>query len=221
MKRVYEANDPTAVTAAVTTLREGGIILYPTDTIYGLGLNAHNPAALARLYALKGRPDGKPVSVLIPNLEVAATLGTLSDDAQLLAKTFLPGPLTLVLPLRTETALATSREQTTVGIRIVNHPFCKQLTAAANFPITATSANRSGEPTATTVADILAQFGAAANDIDLIIDGGTLASGTPSTVVDTTVVPPALLRAGALPWGEVLRVLQKARSAPMMSSTVC
>jgi L-threonylcarbamoyladenylate synthase len=200
----------------VTTLQQGGIILYPTDTIYGLGVDARNAAALTRLYALKGRPDNKPMSVLVPNLEITAMLGTLSDDARLLAETFLPGPLTLVLRLHPETALATSREQTTVGIRVINHPFCKQLTDAANFPITATSANRSGEPTATTVADILTQFGAAASDIDLIIDGGTLASGTPSTVVDATTVPPSLLRAGALPWEEVLRVLQKDRNAPTM-----
>jgi L-threonylcarbamoyladenylate synthase len=219
MTRTYKATDQAAVVAAVTTLKAGGIILYPTDTIYALGVDARSAAALNRLYTLKGRPDNKPVSVLVSNLEVAATLGTLSDDAQLLAETFLPGPLTLVLPLRLETALAASREQTTVGVRIINHPFCAQLAVTADFPITATSANRSGELTATTVADILAQFGVAASNIDLIIDGGPLIGRTPSTVVDTTVTPLTLLRAGALPWEEVLAALQKEHNVPMMPST--
>ncbi len=203
MHEHYHTVDPNAVDAALSVLARGGIILYPTDTIYGLGVDARNPDALTKLYTLKGRQDNKPVSVLVPDMETANALGIFNEAAQVLATHFFPGPLTLVVPLRPGATLRTCHNQHTVGIRVINHPFCQTLSVTAGFPLPATSANRSGQPTGATIPEILNQFGAAANDIDLIIDAGNLPGGTPSTVIDTTTSPPTLIRAGAISWNQI------------------
>jgi L-threonylcarbamoyladenylate synthase len=151
--------------------------------------------------------------VLVSDLNAATALGVLNHSAAVLGQQFLPGGLTLVVPLKEGASLCTHSEQTTVGIRMIDHPFCQALATMTAFPITATSANRSGEPTPPTVTAILAQFGERASMIDLVIDGGTLSGGIPSTVVDTTSTPPALRRAGAIPWESILLVVEKASNS--------
>lgn len=209
MQQGFDVNNPQAAKAAASVLAHGGIVLYPTDTVYGLGVDARNPEALQRLFALKGRPEHKPVSVQVDSLETAATVATLSPIATTLAQAFLPGALTMVATLHPQSPLRFTTPHPTVGIRIIDHPFCRLLTEATGFPITATSANRSGEPTLSTVEEILKQFGEASRQIDLIIDSGTAPSQTPSTVIDTTGDTPLLLRPGAIAWEAIV-----AASAP-------
>ncbi len=204
MQQRFNANDSQAATVAAAVLARGGIVLYPTDTAYGLGVDARNPEALQRLFTLKGRPETKPVSVQVDNLNTAATTANLSPIAMRLAEKFLPGALTIVATLHPQSPLRITSPHTTVGIRIIDHAFCRHLTATTNFPITATSANRSGAPTLSSVPEILEQLGQNALMIDLVIDGGHALGQTPSTVVDTTTSPPTLLRPGAIAWEQIL-----------------
>ena len=187
----------TAAKKAASVLAKGGIIVYPTDTIYGLGVNAVDRKAIQRLKELKGREQKKPISVLVPSIESLARYGEVNPKAQELAERFLPGALTIVVPatnlLPEDIQLCGS-----VGLRIPNDPFCLALSASFSTPVTATSANRSGQPTPTTAHGVIQQFGPLAHHIDLVIDGGERAGGLPSTVVSCVGEDVHVLREGAL-----------------------
>jgi L-threonylcarbamoyladenylate synthase len=186
-----------AAREAALILASGGIVLYPTDTLYGLAVNALDRGALERLKDLKGREKKKPISVVVPDIESLDRYGVLNDSARSLAERVLPGPLTLVVPgtsqLPEEVMLNGA-----LGMRIPNDPFCLALATLFKAPYTATSANMSGHPTPATPQEILAQFGARIGEIDLVIDDGPREGGTPSTVVTCVTNTPHILREGAL-----------------------
>lgn len=195
--RVAEVGVAVAAKAAAGVLRAGGIILYPTDTLYGLGVDALNTVAIEKLRHLKGREKKKPMSIIVPDVPALRVYANLSDEASALAHKHLPGALTLVLSAR-EAIPASLTLHGTIGVRIPNDPFALALAQAFGRPYTATSANRAGHPTQSTPMEIISHFGHASHGIDLVIDDGSRAGGVPSTVVRCTDNTPVVLREGVL-----------------------
>jgi L-threonylcarbamoyladenylate synthase len=175
----------------------GGIVLYPTDTLYGLAVDATNPKALARLRALKGRETKKPISMVVATVEAMSDHIEWNDTARKLAHSHLPGPLTLVLPARPH-VLPDLQLLGMVGIRVPEDAFALALSQTFGRPYTATSANRSGQVTQTTTKEILRQFGSLIHEIDLVIDAGERSGGKASTVVTFKGTTPYILREGVL-----------------------
>jgi L-threonylcarbamoyladenylate synthase len=188
--------DATAVAEAVAVLRRGGLVAFPTETVYGLGADARNPAAVARVFAAKGRPAAHP---LIVHLGDAARLEGWARDvpatARRLAERFWPGPLTLILRRAAGVLDIVTGGQDTVGLRIPAHPTALALLCAFGDGVAAPSANRFGRVSPTTAADTREELGEA---VDLVLDGGPCAVGLESTIVDLSGDAPAVLRPGAV-----------------------
>ena len=177
-------------------LRAGGLVAFPTETFYGLGAVAMAAVAARRVVAVKGRPDGKPLLVLVDSPAMVGVVAReISPRARELMARHWPGPLTLVLPARPEVPDEVTGGSGTVGVRLSPHPVACGLVRALGAPITAPSANLSGRPAPTTAAAVFADF---RDRIELVLDGGATAGGEPSTVLDVTVDPPRVIRAGAL-----------------------
>jgi L-threonylcarbamoyladenylate synthase len=191
------AVDPAVPAAATLTeaagvLARDGLVAFPTETFYGLAAHAMSPAAVKRIFEVKGRPDGKPVLVLVDSIAMVEVLAArVPPRARELMAAHWPGALTLVLPAREEVPA----ESGTIGVRLSAHPLARALVAALGAPITAPSANPSGAPPPTTAQAVRAYFD---DRLELILDGGATPGGAPSTVLDVTVDPPRLLRAGAV-----------------------
>ncbi|HEU5319605.1 MAG TPA: L-threonylcarbamoyladenylate synthase [Methylomirabilota bacterium] len=197
MVAVDAARPEAAVLAeAVGVLRAGGLVAFPTETFYGLGAAALQPAAARRVYDAKGRPTGKPVLVLVDSVEMAAALAeTVSPAASALMARHWPGALTLVLRAGRRVPAEVTAGTGTVGVRLSSHPVARGLVTALGEPVTAPSANPSGGAPPVTAAAVLEGL---AGRIDLVLDAGPTAGGAPSTVVDATVDPPRIVRAGAV-----------------------
>lgn len=208
IRRLTKENLEEVAREAATILSRGGLILYPTDTLYGLGVDATNQEALEKLYALKERDREKPVHSIYPDLESVERVAEVTPIAQKLANAFLPGALTLILTQR-ESAQIYGGKDGSIGVRIPNNPFCLSLAHAFGKPYTATSANISGEVTHTTIDAILSQFGDTISLIDMVIDAGELPVSLPSTVVDARDGL-KILREGSVPLEEI----ERAVSAP-------
>ena len=191
---------------AAEVLRAGGVVLYPTDTLYGLGGDALSDTAVANICSIKGRDEGKPVHAIVADMAMAEKFGNVTQHAQLLAKKF-GGKVTLVVKKVSEVDTGIARGISTFGFRIPDNEFCIALTRSFGGPVTATSANTSGLPSARRVDDILAQLGASAEKIDLVIDAGELPERKPSTVVDLSGAGPDILREGAVPAAEIRALL--------------
>jgi len=191
-----------AAKKAALVLKIGGIVLYPTDTIYGLGVDATNKKAVALLKAIKGRETKKPISILVRDVDAISAYGVLSNKARALAEKYMPGPLTLVLPATTLVPEEVSLHGT-IGVRIPDNELCIAMTRAFNAPITATSANKSGMQSAETVREILEQFSYHVKDIALVIDGGKRKSEKSSTVVSCVGEKVFVLREGVITKAEL------------------
>jgi L-threonylcarbamoyladenylate synthase len=190
---------------AVRYLKSGGVITFPTDTLYGLGADVFNEAALQRVFAIKGRPRGLALPVLVDGWErVAVVAAEPSQMAERLARQFWPGPLTLVLLRSPDLSDLVTGGGDTVAVRQPNHWVPQGLVTGLGHPITGTSANRNGQRDLLTVDEIRSNLGAR---VDYIIDCGPAPQGTPSTVVDVTDGKPKLLREGAIPFAEVVHVI--------------
>lgn len=187
----------------VEVLKEGKILLYPTDTLYGLGVDATNAEAIAKLRKLKGREEGKPISIIVADMTMADEYAEVTPLAKKLAEAFLPGKLTLVLAVKDTLPSELTVGTGTVGIRIPNHVFCLNLARELGRPFTATSANVSDKEPQSSVSEILVQFGERATMIDRIVDSGELLESLPSTVVDARGEKPVILREGAIPEKEI------------------
>ncbi len=203
---IVEAGDPLSPAArerAVEALAGGRTIALPTDTVYGLAVDPFLPGAADRLFELKHRPRDVSLPVLVSGIDQALGLATaVPASAAILMARFWPGALTVVLPARAGLTADLGDDDATIGIRCPDHPVPLALCRAVG-PLATTSANRHGEPTLTTAADVEACFGDA---VVLILDGGTC-MGEPSTVVDCTGIEPKLLREGRLPWSVVVGAL--------------
>ncbi|MBI3595698.1 MAG: threonylcarbamoyl-AMP synthase [Nitrospirae bacterium] len=194
-----------AVEEAVQRIRSGGIIAFPTETFYGLGVDPFNATAVEQLFAVKGREPGKPILIVIDEFKRAeGIIGAVSPESWSLIRKFWPGPLTLLFAASSRLPSALTGGTGKVGIRIPSHPVALRLLRAVGQPITATSANRSGEPGATSASRVQETLGA---HLDLIIDGGETPGGTGSTIVDTSFHPPRLIREGKIPFHEVIGCL--------------
>jgi len=193
-------------------LQEGGVVAYPTETFYGLAADAANEAAVARVFAIKGRPTAKPLPLIIgTNDDLAWAAAATCVAARLLIAAFWPGPLTLVLPARPHVSPLLTAGSGKIGIRLSSHPIAAGLARILGRPITATSANRSGH-TAHTCPQKLAT--ALATELDLVIDGGQAPGGKGSTIVDVSLTPPAIIRDGAIPGDAVRRALADTARIP-------
>jgi L-threonylcarbamoyladenylate synthase len=194
-----------AIARAAQLLRDGELVAFPTETVYGLGGDATSETAVARIFAAKGRPRFNPLIVHVPGLAEAEPLAAFDERAREAARRFWPGPLTLVLPRRSGSGLSllASAGLDTVALRAPAHPVARQLLRAAGKPIAAPSANRSGRISPTTAAHVAAEFGAG---LGLILDGGACPVGLESTILDLTGRDPVLLRPGGISLEELTAV---------------
>jgi L-threonylcarbamoyladenylate synthase len=201
-----------AMAEAARILREGGLVAFPTETVYGLGADATNPAAIARLYQAKGRPAFNPLIAHVGDIEAARKIARFDAQATALATAFWPGPLTLVLPKTSDCAVAdlATAGLETIAIRVPAHPVARGILHAFGRPVVAPSANLSGHVSPTTAAHVQSDL---AGRINLIVDGGPVEVGVESTIVGC-FEQPMLLRPGGLPRGDIERVLGRALAQP-------
>jgi L-threonylcarbamoyladenylate synthase len=197
--------DEATIARAAEILRSGGLVAFPTETVYGLGANALDPAAVDRIYAAKGRPLFNPLIVHVADADHARDVASAwPDNAERLARAFWPGPLTLVLPKRPEVPASVTGGLDTVAVRVPSHPVARALLTAARIPVAAPSANRSTEVSPTTGSHVEKSLGDA---VDLILDSGPTTVGIESTVVDLTFDLPAILRPGMITREDLARVI--------------
>lgn len=194
-----------SIRQAADIQRRGGLVIFPTDTVYGVGASLNCPEAVRALYVIKGREAKKPLQVLLP---VASQLSQVARDlsplAQRAAQAFFPGGVTLVVLKAPNIPPEVVANGPTIGVRVPDSTVCRALLEALGSPLVATSANRSGEPSPRTAQEALEQLG---DEVDLVLDGGPCAVGQDSTVIDVTGDAPRILREGAVPRAEVERVL--------------
>jgi L-threonylcarbamoyladenylate synthase len=185
-----------ATRRAAELLRADEVVALPTETVYGLAANARSRKAVLKIYEVKGRPRHNPLIVHVSSVEMArACVSAWSERAEKLARTFWPGPLTMVLPKSPLVSGEVTADGPTVAIRFPAHPFMRGVIEACGFPVAAPSANRSNELSPTTAAHVLKSLG---TRITLIVDGGRCQVGIESTVVDLRSEPPRILRPGAI-----------------------
>lgn len=176
---------------AARVLADGKLVVYPTDTVYGLGADARQPQAVLRIYKAKGRPDEKAIVWLVASLEDVRSMCHVTSDVELLAERFWPGPLTLVLARRRVLPGALP----SLGVRIPAHPAALAIITEAGGAVATTSANRSGQASARTAQEAIAQLG---ESVELVVDAGPSPGGVESSVLDLTACPPIMLREGAV-----------------------
>jgi L-threonylcarbamoyladenylate synthase len=187
---------PAALAEAAAVLRRGGLVAFPTETFYGLGAAALSAAAVRRIFEVKGRAEAKPVLVLVDGVAMVDMVAReIPTPARTLMAAHWPGALTLVLRARDDVPVEVTAGSGTVGVRLSAHPVARGLVGALGAPVTAPSANPSGAAPPTTAAAVLAYF---RGHIELVLDGGATGGGEPSTVLDVTVDPPRVVRAGAV-----------------------
>ena len=185
-----------ALEKAANILQQGGLVAFPTDTVYGVGAHAFLPEAVERLYIVKGRPRDKAIPLLLRKAEdMRDVAAEISLFAWRLAENFWPGGLTMVLFRKEDVPDVVCAGGDTVAVRVPAHPLTLALIEAVGVPLATTSANRSGAVSAVTAEEVQRELG---NQIELILDGGRSPGGTPSTVIDLTRDPPAILRQGAI-----------------------
>ncbi|MBI3397365.1 threonylcarbamoyl-AMP synthase [Candidatus Woesebacteria bacterium] len=189
--------DQNTVSLAVDTLNKGGLVIFPTETVYGIGADVTNPAAIEKLNNYKQRPYGKPYSIAVENQKMAEEYADLNQTAKNLYKQFLPGPLTIISRGKGGVAKGVESENGTLGIRIPDYPLVIEIIKKLGRPITATSANASYQKRPYKISDILDNISEKQKElIDLLIDAGTLPLREPSTVIDTTMDDVVVLRSG-------------------------
>jgi len=191
-------------------LRDGRVVAFPTETYYGLAVDPLNRQALSRLFALKRRPPDKPLLLLVEDRrQLPDLVREVPPPFEVLMREFWPGPLTLVFPGQESLPEMLTGYGSTVGLRQSSHPLAARLVRAFGRPITATSANRSGEPAAVDAAGVIDHLGP---DVDMVLDGGSTPGGSGSTIVGQEDGQIVLLRPGVIPFADVLAVLDRDRS---------
>lgn len=188
---------------AIEVIKAGGVVAYPTETFYGLGVDALNEKAVEKIFAIKKRDFSQPLLILIPGRYVlSACVTEIPDAAVLLMEAFWPGPLTIIFFASSRIPPLLCAHTEKVAVRVSSHPVSQALVQALNAPLTATSANLSGLASPTTADEVWEQLGV---QVDVIIDGGKTFGGKPSTIVDVTQSPPRVVREGVIPKDEIGR----------------
>ena len=196
--------DPAAIETAAAAIRAGGLVVLPTDTLYGLAADPFNRTAVQQVFAVKSRAAGQALPLIAADIaQVVRHIGALPPAADRLARRFWPGPLTLLLSAPDAIAIETTGGTGLVGVRVPNHQVARALCRASDRPLTATSANISGQPASADPDAILAALSGEESRIDVMLDAGRTLGGPPSTIVDTSESPARLVRAGAIPWEEI------------------
>lgn len=205
------------IAEAARILRIGGTVAFPTETVYGLGADATDPLAVARIYEAKGRPSFNPLIAHLPDLETAMRHGVFNAPARRLAERFWPGPLTLVVPLRGGSDICDLARAglDTIGLRVPDHPLAQALLRETRRPLAAPSANRSGHVSPTQARHVLDDLDCR---IDAVLDGGACKQGLESTILSCLEDQPVLLRAGALARGEIESELGKPLAETVQTS---
>ncbi len=189
---------------AAEIVLHGGIVVFPTDTVYGVGTLARSEDAVEQIYRAKNRPRHMAIPVMVSQSIQAKQIARLNSKFWVLAQAFWPGPLTIILPKTERLPDIVTAGGETVALRIPDHPIALQLLKLVHFPMAVTSANLSGQPPALTANDALAQL---EGRVDAIVDGGRAPGGQASTIVDITQEPMQLLRAGPISEEEIMQVL--------------
>ncbi len=202
---------------AAAIIRGGGLVAFPTETVYGLGANALDPEAVRRIFTAKGRPDNNPLIVHVPDALVARELVAVwPRQAEILAERFWPGPLTLVLPKQPTVPDLVTAGLPAIAVRVPSHPVALALLRAAALPIAAPSANRFTELSPTTAEHVVRSMG---NRVDMILDGGPTTVGIESTVLDLTGPVPRLLRPGMVTVAELEQAVGVVAPPPVVTSS--
>ena len=191
---------------AATALRRGGLVVFPTDTVYGVAALARNADAVAAIYAAKQRPPELPIPVMVAEPGGVEDVARILPAFRELAETFWPGPLTIILPKTDVLPAIVTADGDTVALRIPDHPLALALLRLVDEPLAVTSANLSGRPPARTAQEARAQL---AGRVDVIVDGGPAPGGEPSTILDLTLDPPAILRSGPISEAQIRAALYK------------
>ncbi len=200
----YRAGQASAIAHAAKLLKDGATVVFPTETVYGVGANGLDDAAVQKIFAAKGRPADNPLILHIASLDwLDRLVATVPPLAERLIATFWPGPLTLVLKKSAIVPDAVTAGLDTVALRMPSHPVARAIIAAADLPIAAPSANLSGKPSPTKAAHVVADM---MGRVDLIVEDGDVEHGLESTVLDLSVDPPMLLRPGAVTYEQLLAV---------------
>lgn len=207
--RIVKINKNSASEAA-SVLRRGGLVIYPTETLYGIGADATNQTAVDKLNVYKERPTGKPYSIAVADQNMAEKFVVLNQTAKDLYKKFLPGPVTVISTGKHKMASGVESETGTLGVRITDYPLVTEIVKKLGKPITATSANPSYKKRPYKVSDIVPYLSARQKGlIDLIIDAGSLPMREPSTVIDTTADDPVVLRQGEIRLKDKVEILSR------------
>jgi len=202
---IARASDAATLNLAVQTLANGGLVAIPTETVYGLSAAINNKIAIAKIFAVKGRPQNHPLIVHIANIDELHTVAIdIHPDAIKLARACWPGPLTLLLQRSENVPVTITGGRDTVAVRIPDNAFTRQLISELGSPIAAPSANRFGKVSPTTAQHVCDDL---QNDVDLIVDDGASSIGVESTIVDFSVSPPQLLRPGGIPIEDIEQIL--------------
>ncbi len=205
MAKKVDSGKARSITQAAQVILEGGVIIYPTETIYGIGANALEPKIVEKVFAIKERKKSNPILVLVPNRESLEELVIgVPERAEVLMRNFWPGPLTIVFQASPIVSPILTAGTGKIGIRLSSDNFCRELLSICGIPITSTSANLSGEPNPDSIG-IISKL--VLDSVDLIVDAGKLISQTPSTVVDVTKGKVELLREGAVSFQRIQEVL--------------
>ncbi len=205
--RIIPESDGASGDEAVRVLRDGGLVCYPTDTVYGIGAAAGDDAAVRRLFAVKGRPLDKPLPLLLADVSDAARVAEVTRLAKALAGRFWPGALTIVMRKAVSYRSLALAGGDTVALRVPDHGFVRRIVRGLGEPITGTSANRSGTRAPISAAEVAFQMG---EMVELIIDGGQSRTRLESTVIDIIRDKPEIVREGAVSRGEVEEALGRA-----------
>lgn len=207
--RVYPATDEEGLALAVRLLREGQVVAFPTDTVYGVGCDLWQPEAIERLFWVKQRPHQLAIPALVATLQdVEQVASYIPASLVPLAERFWPGGLTLIVPRRPQVPDILCASDPTVAVRMPDHPVALRLIAELGGVLAVTSANLSGSPSPTTAAEVLADLD---GRLPLILDGGRCAEGVASTIISLVTDPPTLLRQGAIPVETLRQILPSLR----------
>lgn len=204
------APDAVALESAAAAIGAGGVVILPTDTLYGLAVDPFNPSAVQRILALKGRVAGQALPLIAADLAQATEcIGRFPPMARALAARFWPGPLTLLLAAPDTLAPGVTAGTGRVGVRVPSHAVALSLCRVCHGPLTATSANLSGRPASADPDEVMAALSAASSKIDILLDAGLTPGGPPSTIVDVTGDEPRLVRTGAISWDDIRACLSE------------